>query len=465
MENAVDSKSAIAVKISPDRMKAHVILPGDPNIIVGWEDLRAALSEAGVRWGIQEELFEKICSQPRNGLPLLVAFGKPPERGKDGYIEFLIPTERSHKPQVDERGKTNWYELNLVNNVRAGQVLARAIAPTRGEPGYTVLGEELSGLLGGTPSLAVGINTQIAPDDPSALIAKENGSTVFDRGKIHVLTTYEIRGSVDFDTGNVTTVGSVKILGDVKSGFTVKSGANVDIRGVVEDATVVAEGNIIVRGGFVGSGLGKLIGGGDVVLHHIENQRIEAKGNVRIEKEALNAIIECKGHIIFLDPYQGHLIGGQMLGIEGLEVGSIGNETDTRTEVRAGATPAMVHEAAQMQEDLEEPLQSLQRMKNEIGEIAHRKYKLGLSKDEEERLTNLKQQKDELSGRVGTLQTKLEQQMAEITRLEKACIRVYGTIYRNVLVCIGRFAREFENPRERVILRTRDGAVIVEPLI
>jgi uncharacterized protein (DUF342 family) len=465
MENAVDIKSTITVKISPDRMEARVILPRDPNIVVEPEDLRAALSQAGVREGIREDLLEKICNQPRNGFPLLIATGKPPTRGRDGYVEFLIPTERSHRPQVDEHGKINWYELNLVNNVRAGQVLARVIAPSRGESGYTVLGEELTGLLGGTPPMPAGINTQVAPHDPSAVIAKQDGSTVVDHGKVHVLTLYEVHGSVDFDTGNVTAVGSVKILGDVRSGFSVKSGADVDIQGVVEDATIVAEGRIMVHGGFVGSGAGKLISGGDVVLHHIENQRIEAQGSVRIEKDALNAIIECKQRIIFLDPYQARLIGGRALGIEGIEAGAIGNEADTRTEVHAGATPAMIREAVQLQEDLEAPLQSLQQIKGEIGELANRKYEFGLSEEEEEKLVNLKRRRDEISERVGTLQKKLEQQVKEITRLQKACIRVYGTIYRNVRVSIGRYAKEFENPRERVTLRVRDGAIIVEPLI
>ncbi|MFH1010055.1 MAG: FapA family protein, partial [bacterium] len=447
MEKTIDIKSAIAVKISPDRMKAHVVLPRDPNIAVGPDDLRTALSEAGVCYGIREDLFEKICAQPRNGLPLLIAGGKPPERGKDGQIEFLIPTERTHKPQVDEHGKANWYEMNLVNNVNAGQVLARAVAPTHGEPGRTVLGEELRGLLGTAVSLPVGINTLVAKDDPGALVAKEAGSAVYDHGKIHVMTTYEIAGSVDFDTGNVTTVGSAKILGDVKSGFVVKSGGNVEVRGFVEDATIVAEGNILVRGGFVGSGLGRLVAGKDVVVHFIENQTIEAKGNVRIEKHALNANIETRGKVIFLDPTQGQLIGGQVIGIESLELGSIGNENDTRTEVRAGATAAMVQNATQLQENLDGLLQSLEQMKTDIGELAHQKYKTGLPREEEERFANLKRQKDDAFHQVGTLQKQLEEHLAEITRLEKATIRVQGKIHNNVRACIGRFVREFETPR------------------
>ncbi|MBM3324482.1 MAG: DUF342 domain-containing protein, partial [Calditrichaeota bacterium] len=403
MEKTLDTKSVVAVRISPDRMKAHVVLPRDPTVPVGPDDLRAALSGAGVRFGIREDLFEKICAQPRNGLPLLIASGKPPERGKDGQIEFLIPTERTHKPQVDEHGKANWYEMNLVNNVQAGQVLARMIPPTHGEPGMTVLGEELRGLLGNAVVLPVGINTQIAKDDPHALVAKEAGGAVYDRGKIHVMTTYEIAGSVDFDTGNVTTVASVKVMGDVKSGFAVKSGGNVEVRGFVEDATIIAEGNILIKGGFVGSGLGRLVAGKDVVVHYIENQTVEAGGNVRIEKHALNANIETRGKVIFLHPLQGQLIGGQTTGIEGLELGSVGNENETRTEIRAGASAATAQDAARLQEDLDTLRQSLEQTKNDIVELADKKYKTGLSPEDEERFVNLRKQKKETARQIEAL--------------------------------------------------------------
>lgn len=465
MSTDVHDISVILMKISPDGMRAHVVLPRDTRIAVTPDDLKAALEESKISYGIREEQFDAICSQSRNGLPLLIATGKPPGRGEDGRVEILIEIESSRKPKVDEDGKANWYELNLVNNVRKGQILAKAIPPTAGEPGVNVTGKEIPGVSGVRASLPRGMNTRIPEDDSLTLVSSVDGNAVLTAGKINVLTTYQIQGSVDFSTGNINSVGPVKISGDVKANFSVVSEADVEVGGLVEDADIKAKGNILVKAGFVGTGNGKLTAGGNVVVRHVENQHIKADGNVQIEKVALNATIECKGKIIFAHPTQGSLKGGHVWGMLGIEAGNIGSDNEIRTEVHAGATEAMEREAVRLQKDVDAIEDSHKQLKTQIKKLAQKKYKDGLSKNKEEELVALKLQREEIPLKLEAAQKQLEEQIAEIAKLNNIMIQVKGKIHPNVRVSIGKYIQEFEHVRERVQLRAWGGKIVVEPLI
>lgn len=465
MPTAIHDIAVIEIKISPDRMRAHVVLPRDTRIVVTPDDLKAALENSNVCYGVREEQFDTICSQPRNGLPLLIATGKSPGRGENGRVEILIETEHSRKPKVDEDGRANWYELNLVNNVRVGQVLARAIPPTTGEPGMNVTGKEIPGLSGAAALLPQGMNTHVPENDSLSLVSSVDGNVVLSAGKIDVLTTCQIQGSVDFSTGNITSVGPVKIAGDVKANFSVISEADVEVGGLVEDAEIHAAGNILVKAGFVGTGTGKLKAGGDIFIHHIENQCIEADGNVHIEKDALNATIECKGKIIFAHPTQSNLKGGQAWGMLGIEAGTIGSDNEIRTEVHAGATEAMIREIATLQKYVEALEDSLKQTKTQIQKLAQKKYKSGLTKDEEEELAALKLQREEFPNKLKAAQKQHEEHIAEIAKLDNVMIQVKGTIHPNVRISIGKYVREFEHARERVMLRAWGGKIVIEPLI
>jgi uncharacterized protein (DUF342 family) len=309
------------------------------------------------------------------------------------------------------------------------------------------------------------MNTRTLEDDSLTLVSSVDGNAVLTAGKINVLTTCQIRGSVDFSTGNITSVGPVKISGDVKANFSVVSEADVEVGGLVEDADIKAKGNILVKAGFVGTGNGKLTAGGNVVVRHVENQHIKADGNVQIEKVALNATIECKGKIIFAHPTQGSLKGGHVWGMLGIEAGNIGTDNEIRTEVHAGATEAMEREAVKLQKDVDDIKASHKQLKTQIKKLAQKKYKDGLSKNKEEELVALKLQREEIPLKLEAAQKQLEEQIAEIAKLNNIMIHVKGKIHPNVRVSIGKYIQEFEHVRERVQLRAWGGKIVIEPLI
>ena len=68
----------------------------------------------------------------------------------------------------------------------------------------------------------VGNNITIS-EDKLSLIANIDGCLFIKSGVLHVDDVYQIRGDVDFHTGNIDFNGDVIIGGDVKSGFQIIS--------------------------------------------------------------------------------------------------------------------------------------------------------------------------------------------------------------------------------------------------
>jgi len=133
----------ISVEISKDALEAYVILQYVPE---EYNNDRAklvnaiqhALKNANINYGILQEVFQREL--PLN-TPVLIARGKPPVHGRDSEIKmYQIPEP---KPQIIDNGKVNYYNLNLIHHVKAGDWLGERLDPIPGVPGVDVHGNEI----------------------------------------------------------------------------------------------------------------------------------------------------------------------------------------------------------------------------------------------------------------------------------------------------------------------------------
>ncbi len=72
-----------------------------------------------------------------------MAKGISPIDGKDGYIKYYFDLEKKLIPKILEDGTVDYRELDIINNVNKGDLLAEAIPPKEGQEGYRVTGESI----------------------------------------------------------------------------------------------------------------------------------------------------------------------------------------------------------------------------------------------------------------------------------------------------------------------------------
>lgn len=338
-QDEVKIDASLAVGISPDKMMASIIIsPPDGGRMLTQEEIIKEINESGVVFGINLETINSLCRNPVFNKQIQIAEGIAPTNGTNGKLIYHFETHRDAKPTIMEDGRVNFRELNIIENVKRGQVLVTTTLPTPGKPGRNVLGLDIPALDGKPAALPRGKHVEIT-EDGQALTASIDGMVNYIDGKVNVFSLYEVQADVDNSTGNINFIGNVLIHGNVLSGFTVEAGGTVEVWGVVEGATIRAGGSIILRTGMQGLGKGLLVSERDIVAKYIEHSNIQAKGDIRAEA-IMHSNVKC-GNRLELSGKKGLLVGGTAKVGKEVIVKVIGSPMSTLTEIEVGVDPAL----------------------------------------------------------------------------------------------------------------------------
>ena len=183
--NVVNDSTA-NVQISSDKMKAYLIIsppkPGGFDLEV--EEIRNILKNNSVVVGIKDEILNNIIDYPQYNEPILIAEGLKVKNGSDASVIYNFNTDKKIELH-EEDGKVDFKNLNIVQNVVAGQILATKEAATPGEPGRTVTNEIIPAKAGKDITLTPGKNT-ILTEDGLSIVAEKNGQVNLLAGKVTV---------------------------------------------------------------------------------------------------------------------------------------------------------------------------------------------------------------------------------------------------------------------------------------
>ena len=192
---------------------------------------------------------------------VLIVKGHPPVHGADGRIDWSPQCDPDRRDADADAVQVSHYDSQLVT-VRAGDVIAVLHAPTTGEPGVDVFGDELPAR-SGKPIGARAVAGCHVDETTGRMIADVNGTLDINRqGEIRVTEGLHISGNVDFKTGHVRSPGIVQIDGNVVDLFHVDAGADAVIRGDVHLAEIRAAGNVHVGGAIATGDKGLCLAGG-----------------------------------------------------------------------------------------------------------------------------------------------------------------------------------------------------------
>ena len=331
--------ATLTVEIAEAEMTAYLRThpPGEGGADPSFDEIIRFLQDNGVVEAIDQEAVRRFCDDPvyRESVP--VARGLPPTNGPDAHVKYSFRTQPGQITLKETNGRVDFRELNLVQNVVEGQVLARKIPAALGEPGYTVTGKLLPASDGKDVDMPVGKNVRVS-DDGMTAYAQINGQVVITADKIVVEPVYVINGDVNLRTGNILFLGMVLVKGNVDDGFTVKAAGNIEVMGSVGRSTLDAEGDIVVHQGVAGKNTGVIRCGKSVWAKFIENARVEAGDLVVVSDGIINSTvlsdrkIICKGR-------RASIVGGQLKAVEEIDAKALGSVAGSETVLEVGYDP------------------------------------------------------------------------------------------------------------------------------
>lgn len=331
-------KERISIEISKDGLEAYMTLNIPEQELAQKKrnelvmELMDALQSAGIKYGI---LFDALKGELHPNMPILAARGTVPVNGKDSVIKmYTIPEP---KPRIIDNGNVNYYDLNLINQVQAGEWLGERLDPVPGVPGMSVRGTEIKPLEGEYYPLLYDRNSVelVREEGRDVLYSLKSGAVHYAGDYISVYDVMEIKGDVDFNSGNIDFNGFVTIRGGVEENFSVRAKNDIDISGEYGLGGVNTieslEGSIYIRGGAAGKNRAKLICKKNLYVKYLSDTEVICGGTVYIGFYARNSII--KARQVIVESPRGQIVGGLIDADIRVECAEIGNRMESKTNI------------------------------------------------------------------------------------------------------------------------------------
>ncbi|UCF97665.1 MAG: FapA family protein [Spirochaetaceae bacterium] len=358
------NQSTLSADITDMEMKAYMTVtpPGPGGAELSFEEIRGLLQSSGIVHGINNEAIRRFVDYPAYSEKILVAEGTKSQNGADAEIIYNFNVYRDEVQLKEKNGRVDFRELNLVENVEAGQILATKKPPEEGLAGRTVTGKSLPAKPGKNVQIEIGKNVKLSDDGMSA-ISTINGQVLLILGKINVEPIYTVEGDVNFKTGNILFLGTVIVKGNVEDGFTVKAAGNIEVMGSVGKCILDAEGEIIVHQGILGKNEGKVHAGSNLVAKFIENARVEVEENVLVSDGIIHSFVDANKRIL-CQGKRASIVGGRLRAANEIHAKTLGSVAGTETILEVGIDPKRkekLTQAFKRKEELEKELEELVR--------------------------------------------------------------------------------------------------------
>jgi uncharacterized protein (DUF342 family) len=340
------------VHIAPKFMEASLELE-PPQAEGRWPtkaDALEALRSEGIIYGVMEEVVDRILEQHSTDV-VVVARGKEPEAGVDAEITMLFEVGAFRKfMEADDAEKVDYRNIQTIQNVTAGQTVARKIPATEGVPGTDIYGRPVAPAPGKDKFIKLGKNVEWT-DDKLSVVTKIDGEPNIVLNQLNVYPVHEVHGDVNFKSGNISFLGSLLIRGNVDSGFKVEAEGDITIFGSIEAADIKAGGSVTVRGGVTGRGKCQIVCNGDFTAKYIENAKIDCGGTVNIKEAIMHCEINADARVL-VEMGKGLIVGGLIRAGEDISAKTIGSRFGTATELEAGIKPKLKIEYHQLETEI-----------------------------------------------------------------------------------------------------------------
>jgi len=331
-----DDYNGWSLTIDEDGMKAtlHMEPPveRDPYTV---EETVAYIKSNGAVCGLIFSAIEEMVELRKYYKDIVVAEGRLPKDGINGYYEFFFDTGVVKHPAIRSDGSVDYSSMTVVHSVRAGDKLATYTPAIPGVQGYDVRGREMRCRPGKELPAIRGTGFEMSFDGLS-YIATMDGRVDYSNYNLKVCDTYELRGDLDLVTGRIDFRGDVIVHGNVRSGTLIRASKSITVEGSVEAATLIAEGDIVLKKGIQGGKRSKIICGGNLYANFIEFTEVSAKGSIEA-----NVVMNCRlsaGKEINIAGKRGTIVGGTTYVVGTINTTNLGNPAQIKTVAAVGVS-------------------------------------------------------------------------------------------------------------------------------
>lgn len=323
----------IKVTIKAGRLEARVaVVSGEPE---GLDEIQAALSRAGVSFGIDEvacgALAGRLADQSLEIADELVASGTAPQPGADGRLEleFELGVQTG---AIREDDSVDFKDRDLLKTVGEGDVIALYTpAAKEGEEGRGVDGKGIaaSGGKDCLPRLGEGVSHDSTTGE---LRASRAGVVQYQEGGLFDVVDHHLhQGDVDLHSGHLEMTGSVTIQGAVTGGLEARATADIDVKGMVDGGSVYVGGSATISAGVIGGESGRIEAQGNILVRHAQGARLKAGLQAEVMVDAVNSTIDAKEIVI-----GNRLLGGNTRAECSITVRQAGSSMGAATALEVG---------------------------------------------------------------------------------------------------------------------------------
>ncbi len=454
-EKTYDSDAAAAA--ARDEMSARMMLlpPSKDGRKRSAEEIKEILS---AKWNITNGIdLPAIMSAVEDETyfkTIKIAQGRPPVKGKDGYLTFLFKTEHNYAPRILDDGTADYKNLDIFESVSENEAVIERHPPEDGVNGYTVKGRELPAQKGLTAKLPKGRNTRESEDGKS-LIATKSGRVDFIAGRVEISDVYNIRGDVDLSVGNIDFTGDLVIEGNVISGLTLKATGSIEVRGMVDAATIIAGKGIVLKNGIQGVGRGLLRAGGNIAARFIERCAVEAGGDV-ISDYIVQCTVNAMGSVT-MKGHHGKIISSVVRAGREVIARSIGSPLGDATVIDIGIDTEMRAKLVDMENKRIAAKAQLEKLENYArvlpANVTDSPEKAVLRK-------KLLDSKDEAENEYYAINEEIERIKEVLSQKSGGKVHVLQTIYQDVKIIIDSIQYIVKSSIDFVTFRYREGEIV-----
>lgn len=465
MDGTVSINEKMTVEITNNKMNAFVIF--DAPINEGREltrqEIIKEIERNSIKKGIDKQVLASILQYREHGKRYLLATGLESKIGEAGKVvtNFDI-SKQSFKPILQQDGTVDYKNLDNITLAKKGEIIAKLIPPTKGEDGYNIPGEVLTGKEGKSVLMPKGKGTVVS-EDGVHLIAETDGRIIYLDGKISVSDLFEVQGDVGPSTGNVNFNGSVVVRGNVITDFTIKATGNVEIFGVVEGAEIYSGGNILVSKGIAGLNKAFLQATGNITCKLIQNANLDARGDI-FSEAIMHSNVKTRGKIEVAGK-KGLLVGGITQADSGIHAKVVGSYLGTRTELHIGGDTDHLSEFNRNVDELNKLKSTYRENIQYLDSILKNKDNISNIKGVRTSLLNTVNKTKELKVKIDQLQEKVEEVRKLVeTDLTRSVLEVENVMYQGAVVRIGNAKLQIDREEYKCKLRNDNGKIKITPI-
>lgn len=429
-ENSVESQKQafenFTLIISDDWMEANILWTGS-RLLSDSMNIRNALEQKGIVFGIDEEALNLINHPDFADSVLTVARGKMPEPGKDGYYEFFFDTDVKSKPTILENGNVDYQSVKWFETAKKGQTVALYHEAQRGEDGCNIRGVHIRGTLGKELPIMEGKGVSLLPDQKT-YVASSDGKISLQDEQL-VITEMLLLDDVTKLNGVITFDGPIHVRGTVSNGAEIHAGGDILVDGFTESAKLYSDGDIILREGNNPGGKGEIHAKGDVMGAFFENALVESGNDIKANyclKSDLKA-----GNSVSINGTLGMIVGGTVEAGKKISVANAGNQNGLSTVLKVGTVDTLQSEKTRLHAQEKSVQNELHLLKNAYKEF-QRKYP--------PEVRNVNATYIKIESAIYTKEKEQNEITKELKRIEesqhanRASVSVRGTLYRGVYI-------------------------------